>query len=154
MGLILLLNTTTDDYFYAEGSTNGFNVKLFATQRIPDTSMGEMEEFHVDPGEDIDVNLHLITQQTMEDVRSYSVPQRGCYFLNEHEETVFDNSECLLKCKIRTTASTCQCIPFYATKVDVELTKDYEVMEQCSLFNLGCLEKYRSEYVVWFVNFY
>ncbi|TMW39921.1 hypothetical protein DOY81_014999, partial [Sarcophaga bullata] len=43
MGFILVLNSSTADYFYAEESTIGFNIKLFGTQRIPDTSMGEME---------------------------------------------------------------------------------------------------------------
>ncbi|KAM7347481.1 pickpocket protein 28-like [Cochliomyia hominivorax] len=47
MGLTLILNSSTTDYFYAEESAIGFNIKLFATQRIPDTSMGEMLECHV-----------------------------------------------------------------------------------------------------------
>ncbi|KAI8128239.1 Pickpocket protein 11 [Lucilia cuprina] len=143
MGLALILNSTTSDYFYAEDSTIGFNIKLFGTQRIPDVSMGEMEEFHVCPGEDVDVKLTLVSQHTVEDARAHSVRKRGCYFPYEHKEAAFDKSECLLKCKIRSIESLCNCIPFYASKDDIESKKVDELKEQCTLANSECLERYR-----------
>lgn len=144
MGLTLILNSTTKDYFYAEESTIGFNVKLFGTQRIPDTSMGEMEEFHVCPGEDVDVKLRLISQYTEEDARVHSFLKRGCYFPYEHKEAAFDKSECLLKCKIRSIESLCDCIPFYASQSDIDIKKSVEDREQCTLAHSECLERYRG----------
>ncbi|XP_065363563.1 pickpocket protein 11 [Calliphora vicina] len=143
MGLTVLLNSTTSDYFYAEESTIGFNVKLFGSQRIPDISMGEMEEFHVCPGEDVDVKLSLVSQSTVKDARVHSVLKRGCYFPYEHKEAAFDKSECLLKCKIRSIESLCNCIPFYASNSDIESKKVDEIREQCTLANSECLERYR-----------
>ena len=145
MGLILILNATTADYFYAEENTIGFNIKLFGTQRIPDTSMGEMEEFHVCPGEDVNVKLKLVSQHTTEDVRAYSIAKRGCYFPYEHKEAAFDRSECLLKCKIRSIQSLCDCMPFFSSDKELKFTRQDKVNEQCSLAHVECLERYMGK---------
>lgn len=152
MGLILLLNSSTADYFYAEESAVGFNIKLFGTQRIPDTSMGEMEEFHVCPGEDVSVRLNLFSQHTTEHVRAYSVAKRGCYFPYEHKEAAFDRSECLLKCKIRSIQSICACLPFYSGEKDLKFGRDGEMKDQCSLAHAECLERYKGKRASRYIN--
>ncbi|KAM7349135.1 pickpocket protein 11-like [Cochliomyia hominivorax] len=150
MGLTLILNSSTSDYFYAEESAIGFNIKLFATQRISDTSMGEMVECHVCPGEDVDVQLNLVSQLTEEDVRVHTVLKRGCYFPLEHKEAAFDKSECLLKCKIRSIESLCDCIPFYASQSDINLKRTDKKREQCTLAHSECLERYRVTWQTYF----
>lgn len=146
MGLTLLLNASTKDYFYAEDSSNGFNIQIFGTQRIPDVATGEMKEFHVSAGEDVDVKLKLVSQIATEEARGHSFRKQGCYFAQEHKEAGYGHSECLLKCKLRSIESLCGCIPFYAFEGGLE-EKTNEVFEQCTLAHSECLERYRGVFL-------
>uniref|UniRef100_A0A1I8NSL2 Uncharacterized protein n=1 Tax=Stomoxys calcitrans TaxID=35570 RepID=A0A1I8NSL2_STOCA len=138
MGLILLLNSSTSDYFYSEDSSNGFSVQIFGHQRIADTSTGEVGEFHVDAGDSIEIRLKLVSQVTTTETQDHRVEKRGCYFPNEHQDGIHGQAECLFNCRLRSIKSLCDCIPFYAYD-----GKANNSQTQCSLAHMECLERYR-----------
>ncbi|XP_061387184.1 pickpocket protein 11 [Musca vetustissima] len=143
MGLVLLLNSTTKDYFYAEDSLTGFTIQIFGKQQNADSSTGHMGLVQVDAGDDIDIRLKLVSQITTNAVRHHPVAKRGCYFPNEDKMGGYGQAGCLMKCKIRSIESLCNCMPFFAFGDKVEMDNDREPLVQCSLAHTECLKRYR-----------
>ncbi|XP_073829613.1 pickpocket 27 [Musca autumnalis] len=144
MGLVLLLNATNKDYFYADDSLTGFTIEIFGRQQIPDSSTGHVGMVQVDAGDDIDIRLKLVSQITTNEAKSHPVAKRGCYFPNEDIGDAHGQAGCLMNCKIRSIVSLCNCIPFYAFEDGVEHNNDSESGQvQCSLAHTECLERYR-----------
>lgn len=139
MGLTLLLNASTNDYFYAEGSSNGFTIQLFGNQQIPDASTGQVAEFDVDADDDVEIKLKLISQIATTQARDHPAIRRGCYFTNEHEEAAFGPAACLMNCRIRSMEYLCDCVPFYVYE-----GRANETVAQCTLAQSECLERYRG----------
>ncbi|XP_075158097.1 pickpocket 27 [Haematobia irritans] len=139
MGLVLLLNSSTSDYFYTEDNWNGFNIQIFGNQRIPETSTGEVGQFHVDAGDSIEIRLQLISQFTTKETQDHPVEKRGCYFPNEHKDAKHGLAECLFTCRMQSIKSLCDCVPFYY--YDSKSNHTQEI--QCSLAHSECLERHR-----------
>ncbi|XP_005178987.2 pickpocket protein 11-like [Musca domestica] len=140
-GLILLLNASTNDYFYAEESLTGFTLLIFGKQKIADTSIGHMGLIQINANDDIHVRLKLVSQITTNEVRNHPVAKRGCYFPNEEKVGAYGQADCLMKCKVRSMESLCNCIPFYVYDEKKNVTDRTPV--QCSLEHTECLERYR-----------
>lgn len=141
MGLVLVLNASTSDYFYVGDSSNGFTIQIFDNQRIPDFATGEVAEFHVDAGDDIDIKLNLVSQITTSEAHNHPPLKRGCYFTNDKKEAIYGLAGCLMNCKILSIESLCECIPFYAYDPN-----NNQSLTQCTLSHAECLERYRSKF--------
>lgn len=137
-GLAVLLNASDKDHFYTEGNSNGFAIKIFGSLRNPDITTGEMKEFTATAGEDIDVNLNIVSQITTEEAKAHGVEKRGCNFPNENENTGL--ADCLHNCKLQSIESLCNCYPFY-----VQRTNKIGATPQCSFVHMECMERYRGE---------
>lgn len=161
MGLIVVLNNTSDDYFYNYYNTVGFSVarKSFIFQNFelenidfqvqvhefdayPDPSSGSSTERFILPGEETFVRLDATSMTSEKDILGYRAEKRQCLFSDEHPLYVkYTRSDCILNCRIRSVKALCDCVPFQMPSMTVKS----DPPKICTLQHVPCLNKYRSE---------
>lgn len=146
-GLVVILNSTTDDYFYTMKNIFGFTVQIFNNHDFCDITTGAVHEQIIDVNEEVFMRLRVSTLKGDESIRPYTKEQRQCLFEDEMFEQFYGHysmSQCLLKCKIRSIVALCRCIPFQYPSFSSENTT--EKVQKCSLSNIECLNRYRGEF--------
>ncbi|XP_076635475.1 pickpocket protein 28-like [Colletes latitarsis] len=114
-GLTLMLDPLMDDYFYPIISTVGWKVMIFDPYDYPDTSTGGVVELLLSPLNDKYVELDALGLHSSENIRSYPIEKRGCYFANERPSisAIYTASDCIVACKIDDIWKSCKCRPFF-----------------------------------------
>lgn len=72
-GLIVVLNTSTADYFYSLRSTIGFVVGIHNPRNYPDATNGNYHQFIIPQNTEAFLKLEVATVQTDTDVIRYSI---------------------------------------------------------------------------------
>lgn len=72
MGLIVVVNVSSDDYFYNAFNSIGFNVQIFDSLEYPDTPSGGCTEQLITPGTEAFIRIIPDTLETESSVSSYS----------------------------------------------------------------------------------
>lgn len=72
-GLIIVLNTSTDDYFYTLRSTIGFVVGIHNPYNFPDATNGNYHQFIIPQNTEAFLKLDVATIKTDTDVMRYSL---------------------------------------------------------------------------------
>lgn len=146
-GLIVLVNTSTVDYYYSTKNSNGFTVSINSPTEFPDESSGNFNRYILKNRTEAYIKLDVTALKAKEGVESYSIEQRGCMF--RHERLVefggqYSFNDCLLKCKIRSLVSFCNCIPFNLPVNFPDFTKELRSFLRCNLAHVKCLNRYKS----------
>lgn len=72
-GLLVVLNTSTADYFYSLRSTVGFVVGIHNSRNYPDATNGNYHQFIIPASTEAFLKLDVATIKTDTDVTRYSV---------------------------------------------------------------------------------
>ncbi|XP_049536943.1 pickpocket protein 28-like [Anopheles darlingi] len=72
MGLVLLLNGSTNDYFYNLFNNIGFNLQIFNPNEVPDITAGGVSEQFIHLGTETFIRVDAITINSEPDVLGYS----------------------------------------------------------------------------------
>lgn len=147
MGLTVLLNLSSSDYFYPMRNFIGATVMIFDGDDYPESSTGDLTEVPIEPGLETRVTVNVETKIAEPDVGRYSVEKRQCMFktdMNEEFGGDYYYGGCMLKCKIRSILALCNCKLFNMPSnfPDVPVAD----APYCSLSNIGCLNKYRIKW--------
>lgn len=148
-GLILILNTTLNDYYYTLRNTLGFNVHVFNPQEYPDGQTGSFLQLFANPETEVFFKLTVTTVDSIPAVQQYSPEQRGCLFQHElHEQYagLYSYADCLLKCKIKSIIALCNCMPFFLPTNFPDGTNS-DVF--CTLAHNECLSRYKGKLSGW-----
>ncbi|XP_055585368.1 pickpocket protein 28 [Uranotaenia lowii] len=145
MGLVLLVNGTTSDYFYNLFNTIGFNLQIFNPAEVPDVTSGGVSEQFIHLGTESFIRVDAITINSEPDVRRYSKEKRQCVFRNEllRYGGHYGRSNCVAACRIRSVLALCECIPFFMTAAGLVSDKSITV---CNLQHIVCLNKYKIKW--------
>jgi len=72
-GLMVVLNTSTADYFFSLRSTIGFVVGIHNPHNYPDATNGNYHQFIIPESTETFLKLDVATVKTDEDVMRYSI---------------------------------------------------------------------------------
>lgn len=145
-GILVVLNATTNDYYYQLGNTGRFNVFIFRSSDFPDAQTGGLVQLVVNPDHETFYRLSVTTIDSLRDTLQYSPRQRGCLF--EHElysqyAGHYSFADCLLKCKLFHVLALCGCMPwFLPTNFPDGLTSDLK----CTLTHNICMNRIKGEF--------
>lgn len=78
-GLIVVLNTSADDYFYSLRNTIGFVVGIHNPRNFPDASNGNYHQFIIPRSTEAFLKLDVATVKTDTDVMRYSIEKVRIY---------------------------------------------------------------------------
>lgn len=147
MGLTVLLNLSSDDYFYPLKKFVGATALIFDPDDFADAEAGGVREVQIEPFQEVRITVSMKTQIADELVQRYSVEKRGCMFANDLIDEYKGNysySDCLLKCKLRSVLALCRCKPNNVPTDFADIKVDEIAF--CSLVNVPCLNKYRIKW--------
>uniref|UniRef100_A0A182FQ30 Pickpocket n=1 Tax=Anopheles albimanus TaxID=7167 RepID=A0A182FQ30_ANOAL len=145
MGLVVLLNGSTNDYFYNLFNNIGFNLQIFNPNEVPDITAGGVSEQFVHLGTETFIRVDAITINSEPDVLGYSREKRQCVFRNELLKygSVYGRSNCVAACRIRSVLALCECVPFFMPTATNVGSKSVTI---CNLQHIACLNKYKIKW--------
>lgn len=146
LGLIVILNTSSDDYFYTTKNFKGFVIQIFNSADYPDITTGSVYEQIIDAKKEIFMRLGVLTLMSEDSIKAYSTSQRGCLFETENNAEYnghYSLSQCFIKCKLRSIIALCKCIPFQYPTLFVG-----ESVHKCSFTEIECLNRYNGKMII------
>ncbi|XP_053669889.1 pickpocket protein 28-like [Anopheles nili] len=159
MGLVLLLNGSSNDYFYNLFNSIGFNVshslslsrcheklQIFNPHEAPDSTAGGVSEQFVHLGTETFIRVDAITINSEPDVLRYSRQKRQCVFRNELLKygANYGRSNCVAACRLRSVVALCECVPFFMPSTGAAAAS--RSVTTCNLQHIGCLNKYKIKW--------
>lgn len=146
-GLQLVLNASSEDYYYPLLYNSGYSVLVFQSHDYPDMASGYLEQRFIKPNVDTMVELFPSTLIAKESLRWFWPEQRNCLFRDERTsyKGYYSQSECLLNCRVRSFVALCDCIPFFIPRASMNLA--FNNTPTCNLEHVQCLNKYKSKWV-------
>ncbi|CAO1373967.1 unnamed protein product [Diamesa serratosioi] len=144
MGLILLVNGSSDDYFYSIFNSIGFNVQIHNSNEFPDGTSGSAIEKFVNLGDEIFIRVDANSIISENSILRYSAQKRQCLFANEIARYggKYTRSECIVNCRIRSARALCDCVPFYLPPQNIHS----DPPRICTLQHVPCLNKYQNKW--------
>lgn len=144
-GLSVVLNTTTSDYYFSTGDHVGFIVHIFSPSDFPDAHNGALSQMIVDRNSKSYFKLMPRTLQSKAAIEKYSPVMRGCLF--EHEifgeyAGHYSFSDCLLKCKLKTIITACDCMPFF---LPTNFPDNTTAPIKCTIADNKCLHRWKCK---------
>ncbi|XP_058812510.1 sodium channel protein Nach [Topomyia yanbarensis] len=145
MGLVLLLNGSSNDYFHNLFNNIGFKLQIFNPSEIPDITTGGVSEQFLHLGTETFVRVDATTIESEIDVRRYSRKTRQCVFRNEllRYGGRYGRSNCVAACRIRSVVALCECVPFY---MPISGSASDRSVTICNLQHIVCLNKYKIKW--------
>uniref|UniRef100_A0A182VZD6 Pickpocket n=1 Tax=Anopheles minimus TaxID=112268 RepID=A0A182VZD6_9DIPT len=146
MGLVLLLNGSSNDYFYNLFNNIGFNLQIFNPNEVPDSTAGGVNEQFVHLGTETFIRIDAITINSEPDVLRYSRQKRQCVFRSELLKygANYGRSNCVAACRLRSVMALCECVPFYMPTAGA--TAGTKSITTCNLQHIACLNKYKIKW--------
>uniref|UniRef100_A0A182R606 Pickpocket n=1 Tax=Anopheles funestus TaxID=62324 RepID=A0A182R606_ANOFN len=146
MGLVLLLNGSSNDYFYNLFNNIGFNLQIFNPNEVPDSTAGGVNEQFVHLGTETFIRIDAITINSEPDVLRYSRQKRQCVFRSELLKygANYGRSNCVAACRLRSVMALCECVPFYMPTAGA--TASSKSITTCNLQHIACLNKYKIKW--------
>lgn len=147
MGLTVLLNLSYIDYFYPLKSFIGATAIIFDPTEFPDSSTGGVKEVPVEPSQEVQIALNMVTKVADEQVQRYGIDKRLCMFPTDAMDEYHGNyvyGDCLVKCKLRSVIALCKCKLYNFPTNFPDMMTDEQPF--CSLAHLECLNKYRIKW--------
>jgi acid-sensing ion channel, other len=150
MGLTILVNLSSDDYFYPLKNFLGATALIFDPQEFADSGTGGVREVPIEPYQEVRITLNINTKIAVDEVQRYSIEKRGCMFPNDLPEEYngeYVYGDCMVKCKLKSVIALCKCKPFNMPNdfSDI-LVNEYPY---CSLADIPCINKYRIKWLTY-----
>jgi acid-sensing ion channel, other len=150
MGLTVLVNLSSSDYFYPLKNFFGATALIFDPQEFADSGTGGVREVPVEPFQEVRITVNVNTKVAVDEVQRYSIEKRGCMFPSDEPEEYngeYNYADCMVKCKLKSVIALCKCKPF-------NLPNDYSDMKvadfpYCSLADIPCINKYRIKWLTY-----
>lgn len=144
MGLTILLNLSSADYFYPLKNFIGVTTLIFDPTEFADSATGFVREVPVERNMETRITLSAQTFYAVDEVQRYSVNKRKCLFPNDYPEfgKNYVYGDCLVKCKLKSVMALCKCIPF-------NLPTNFNGLDNlpyCNLQSVQCLNKYKIKW--------
>ncbi|CRK88708.1 CLUMA_CG002364, isoform A [Clunio marinus] len=150
MGITVLLNLSTSDYFYQSKSFNGATVLIFNPQEFADITSGGVGIIPVQAYHESNIAVQITTKVAEREVQSYSIEKRECMFPSDNADEYngdYIYSDCLVKCKLKSVLALCNCVPFNSPTNFHDVPTAH--LPFCNLDHVGCLSKYRVKWLTY-----
>lgn len=151
MGLTVLVNLSSADYFYPLKNFLGATTLVFDPQDFADSGTGSVREVPVEPFQEVRITLNVNTKIAVEEVQRYSIEKRGCMFSTDQPEEYggeYNYADCMVKCKLKSVIALCKCKPFNLPNDFKDLTNMND-FPYCSLAEIPCINKYRIKWLTY-----
>ncbi|XP_055390287.1 pickpocket protein 28-like [Condylostylus longicornis] len=143
MGLTVILNSSSNDYYCSVEKGNGFKFLLHSPIEHPKIrNFGSL----FSSGTESRVNIKPIIQVASQSLRNYNPNIRKCLFPNEGNLTYFrqyTRKNCQLECEANILYNKCGCILFYLPMIvsNAKICGPYEF--NCTIQTLNNVESYK-----------
>lgn len=116
------------------GIENDYKIALHTPGEIPMIENTNFYSYKV--GSNVEMRLRPILTSAHKSIEQHTPNQRGCYFSNEKELTLFKyytEKNCLLECKMNCSIKLCGCVPFYLPRINnsVNVCLDFPIEGSC-----------------------
>lgn len=149
MGLIVLLNGSTDDTFLHIKIRNGFAVIIHNPYDYPQPISGNVMEVSASRGRETFVRVDGSTLRTERSIINYPTTDRKCRFENELANQPGDSysrSQCIVGCCMKSALALCNCVP-YTLPIDLILTNTSQPFKTCNLHDVACVQRYNIKWL-------
>ncbi|KAM7359471.1 sodium channel protein Nach-like [Cochliomyia hominivorax] len=119
LGLTVLLNSSHSDDFASLLNMDAYVVIIHNPNDFPDIVSGSAIEVFPMNNEESFIAIRAKFMDTSEELRAFHPSYRKCYFNDETPDPEFllsklyTLSNCITRCRIRSIAALCNCVPFY-----------------------------------------
>jgi amiloride-sensitive sodium channel len=147
MGLTVLMNLSSVDYFYPLKNFVGATTLIFDPFEMADSATGFVREVPIEKFFETRITLSCVTKRAVKEVQRYSIEKRECLFPTDMKSEFKGNyvyADCLAKCKLRSVLALCKCIhPFNVPTDFSDIDTSYPY---CNLNSVGCMNKYKVKW--------
>lgn len=144
-GLVFILNSSTNDFYYPIYHTIGFQLQIFNPNEYPDNQNGVLQQLLINPNSEAYFSLAAKKILSDDALLPYAPVKRGCLFESELYEDFqghYSYCDCLMKCKMRNAFQLCGCAPVYWSSYYVG-SNFPEV--RCTLIHTKCLNRFQCK---------
>ncbi|CAG7733824.1 unnamed protein product [Allacma fusca] len=135
-GLSILLDPDLGEYFCTTSDSVGFRLTTHLSIDSPHVADYGIA---IPPNAEVYVNLNAEITMAEDNIRSYSLDKRNCYFPQEHDLTYYNyytSSNCINECIAEQTFQSCDCVRYYMPRDDNQTL--------CGPDKFACAEQIKS----------
>ncbi|CAD7090362.1 unnamed protein product [Hermetia illucens] len=147
MGISVLLNASSEDYFYRLFDLNGFTVHVYDPSKYDDATSGVIAESFISRATESFVRIIPQAMYSDDAIRGYPISTRHCRFPDEYPEKYgsrYSLTNCISYCRIRSIVRLCGCIPFYMPRSDID---EDSTIAYCNLRHVSCLNTFNIKWL-------
>ncbi|KAH8397812.1 hypothetical protein KR222_002754 [Zaprionus bogoriensis] len=118
MGLTVVLNASTAEYYCTKSMSNGFKVLVHNPAELPKVSN---YGFIVTTGREARIPIEPVYEDATPSVRSIKKSVRRCLFSDENDLAyyrTYSRKNCELECEAKLLLRNCSCILYYLPRID------------------------------------
>ncbi|XP_037807499.1 pickpocket protein 28-like [Lucilia sericata] len=153
LGLTVLLNSSHSDDMVPILNMDAYVVIIHNPNDFPDIGSGSAIEVFPMNNEESFIAIRAKFMDTSEELRTFDPSYVGifirkCYFDDESPDpdlllrNTYTFSNCITRCRIRSIAALCSCVPFY---MPLEYM-DKVGVPYCSLHHVACMNRYNFKW--------
>ncbi|KAL7744948.1 hypothetical protein ACLKA6_007220 [Drosophila palustris] len=118
MGLTVVLNASTAEYYCTKSMSNGFKVLVHNPAELPKVSN---YGFIVTSGREARIPIEPVYEDATPSIRSIKKSVRRCLFSDENDLTyyrTYSRKNCELECEAKLLLRDCSCVLYYLPRID------------------------------------
>ncbi|XP_034102297.2 pickpocket protein 28 [Drosophila albomicans] len=118
MGLTVVLNASTAEYYCTKSMSNGFKVLVHNPAELPKVSN---YGFIVTSGREARIVIDPVYEDATPSIRSIKKSVRRCLFSDENDLTyyrTYSRKNCELECEAKLLLRDCSCVLYYLPRID------------------------------------
>ncbi|KAH8388064.1 hypothetical protein KR093_011523 [Drosophila rubida] len=118
MGLTVVLNASTTEYYCTKSMSNGFKVLVHNPAELPKVSN---YGFIVSSGREARIPIEPVYEDATPSIRSIKKSVRRCLFSDENDLTyyrTYSRKNCELECEAKLLLRDCSCVLYYLPRID------------------------------------
>ncbi|EDW00314.1 pickpocket protein 28 [Drosophila grimshawi] len=118
MGLTVVLNTSTAEYYCTKSMGNGFKVLVHNPAELPKVSN---YGFVVGAGREARISVEPVYEDATPSIRSIKKSVRRCLFSDENDLSfyrTYSRKNCELECEAKLLLRDCKCVLYYLPRID------------------------------------
>ncbi|KAH8292921.1 hypothetical protein KR044_008658 [Drosophila immigrans] len=118
MGLTVVLNASTSEYYCTKSMSNGFKVLVHNPAELPKVSN---YGFIVTSGREARIPIEPVYEDATPSIRSIKKSVRRCLFSDENDLSyyrTYSRKNCELECEAKLLLRDCSCVLYYLPRID------------------------------------
>ncbi|XP_023169258.1 pickpocket protein 28 [Drosophila hydei] len=118
MGLTVVLNASTEEYYCTKSMGNGFKVLVHNPAELPKVSN---YGFVVSAGREARIPIEPVYEDATPSIRSIKKAVRRCLFSDENDLSyyrTYSRKNCELECEAKLLLRECSCVLYYLPRID------------------------------------